>query len=421
MDNWTIVFITLTFSAFFSGMEIAFVSSNRLKIEVDKSKGVLSARIMSNFNTIPSKFIGALLLGNNIALVVYGIAMAALLKPFINQSLPSTFNNETITLLLQTIIATLIVLFVAEFLPKVLFKLNSNKILNFFAIPIFVFFYIFYPIIYIYIGLSEFILKRFVKKIDFSKEDLVFNTIDLDHYFREFSSDLTKHGEVQQEIQMFQNAIDFRNLKLRECMVPRTEIVALEENEDVAKLRDTFIASGHSKIPVFRESIDNIIGYTHSSDIFKQPKTIKAIARQIIVVPETMPANVVLSMFIKQNKSIAVVVDEFGGTSGIITMEDVIEEIFGEINDEFDVEDLTEKKISNNEYIFSARLEIDYLNEKYQLNLPVSESYETLAGFIINNCQSIPELNDTIQIKSYSFAIIEATKTRVEKVKLVIE
>lgn len=421
MDNWTIVFITLTFSAFFSGMEIAFVSSNRLKIEVDKSKGVLSARIMSKFNTIPSKFIGALLLGNNIALVVYGIAMAALLKPFINQSLPSTFNNETITLLLQTIIATLIVLFVAEFLPKVLFKLNSNKILNFFAIPIFVFFYIFYPIIYIYIGLSEFILKRFVKKIDFSKEDLVFNTIDLDHYFREFSSDLTKHGEVQQEIQMFQNAIDFRNLKLRECMVPRTEIVALEENEDVAKLRDTFIASGHSKIPVFRESIDNIIGYTHSSDIFKQPKTIKAIARQIIVVPETMPANVVLSMFIKQNKSIAVVVDEFGGTSGIITMEDVIEEIFGEINDEFDVEDLTEKKISNNEYIFSARLEIDYLNEKYQLNLPVSESYETLAGFIINNCQSIPELNDTIQIKSYSFAIIEATKTRVEKVKLVIE
>ncbi|OQX80229.1 MAG: hemolysin [Bacteroidetes bacterium 4484_276] len=421
MDNWTIVFITLTFSAFFSGMEIAFVSSNRLKIEVDKSKGVLSARIMSKFNTIPSKFIGALLLGNNIALVVYGIAMAALLKPFINKSLPVAFNNETITLLLQTIIATLIVLFVAEFLPKVLFKLNSNKILNFFAIPIFVFFYIFYPIIYIYIGLSEFILKRFVKKIDFSKEDLVFNTIDLDHYFREFSSDLTKHGEVQQEIQMFQNAIDFRNLKLRECMVPRTEIVALEENEDVAKLRDTFIASGHSKIPVFRESIDNIIGYTHSSDIFKQPKTIKAIARQIIVVPETMPANVVLSMFIKQNKSIAVVVDEFGGTSGIITMEDVIEEIFGEINDEFDVEDLTEKKISNNEYIFSARLEIDYLNEKYQLNLPVSESYETLAGFIINNCQSIPELNDTIQIKSYSFAIIEATKTRVEKVKLVIE
>lgn len=421
MDNWTIVFITLAFSAFFSGMEIAFVSSNRLKIEVDKSKGSLSARILSKFNTIPSKFIGALLLGNNIALVIYGIAMAALLKPFINQSLPTSFNNETITLLLQTIIATIIVLFVAEFLPKVLFKINSNKTLSFFAIPIFVFFYIFYPFIYIYIGLSEFILKRFVKKIDFSKEDLVFNTIDLDHYFREFSPDLTKQGEVQQEIQMFQNAIDFRNVKLRECMVPRTEIIALEENDDVTKLRDAFITSGHSKIPVFRESIDNIVGYTHSSDIFKQPGTIKAIARQIIAVPETMLANVVLSMFIKQNKSIAVVVDEFGGTSGIITMEDVIEEIFGEINDEFDVEDLTEKKINNHEYIFSARLEIDYLNEKYQLNLPVSESYETLAGFIIHNYQSIPELNDTIKIKTFSFAIIEATKTRVEKVKLVIE
>jgi CBS domain containing-hemolysin-like protein len=421
MDNWTIVFITLAFSAFFSGMEIAFVSSNRLKIEVDKNKGSVSARILSRFNAKPSKFIGALLLGNNVALVIYGIAMAAILKPFIYYVLPETYNSESVTLLLQTILATLLVLFVAEFMPKVLFRINSNQILNFFAIPIFLFYYLFYPIIYVYIGISEFILKRFEKKISFTRDGLVFNAIDLDNYLREFSPDFSKQGEVQQEIQMFQNAIDFRNIKLRECMVPRTEIVALEEMDEVTKLRDAFIDSGHSKIPIYRESIDNIIGYAHSADIFKMPTSIKSITRQIIVVPETMLANAVLSMFIQQNRSIAVVVDEFGGTSGIITMEDVIEEIFGEIHDEFDREKLTEKKISNTEFIFSARLEIDYLNENYQLGLAESDDYETLAGFIIHHHQSIPGLNDTIQIDTMSFTILEATENRIEKVKLVIE
>ena len=421
MDNWTIVLIMLAFSAFFSGMEIAFVSSNRLKIEVDKNKGSISAKILSKFNTIPSKFIGALLLGNNVALVIYGIKMADILEPFIENILPNAYNNEFLILIIQTILATLLVLFVAEFIPKVLFKINSNKILTFFAIPIYLFFYLFYPIIYIYIGLSEFILKRFVKKINFKQDGLVFNAIDLDNYLREFSPDFSKQGEVQQEVQMFQNAIDFRNVKLRECMVPRTEIIALEENDEVNRLRDTFIDSGHSKIPIFRESIDNIIGYTHSADIFKMPKSIKSITRQIIVVPETMLANAVLTMFIQQNRSIAVVVDEFGGTSGIITMEDVIEEIFGEINDEFDVEDLTEKKISNSEYIFSARIEIDYLNENYHFDLAGSDDYETLAGFIIHHYQSIPGLNDTIQIGPLSFTILEASENRIEKVKLIIE
>jgi CBS domain containing-hemolysin-like protein len=421
MDNWTIVFITLVFSAFFSGMEIAFVSSNRLKIEVDKNKGSVSAKILSKFNAIPSKFIGALLLGNNVALVVYGISIAAILKPFVSSILPEAYTNEFLILLIQTLLATLLVLFVAEFTPKVLFRVNSNKILAFFALPIYLFFYIFYPIIYLYIGFSEFILKRFVKKIDFTREGLVFNAIDLDNYLREFSPDFSKQGEIQQEVQMFQNAIDFRNIKLRECMVPRTEIIALEENDEVNKLRDTFIESGHSKIPIFRESIDNIIGYAHSADIFKMPKTIKSITRQIIVVPETMMANTVLSIFIQQNRSIAVVVDEFGGTSGIITMEDVIEEIFGEINDEFDVEELTEMKISNSEFVFSARLEIDYLNENYHFDLAVSEDFETLAGFIIHHHQSIPGLNDTIQIGSFAFTILEASENRIEKVKLVIE
>jgi len=421
MDNWTIVLIMLAFSAFFSGMEIAFVSSNRLKIEVDKNKGSISAKILSKFNTIPSKFIGALLLGNNVALVIYGIKMADILEPFIENILPNAYNNEFLILIIQTILATLLVLFVAEFIPKVLFKINSNKTLSFFAIPIYLFFYLFYPIIYIYIGLSEFILKRFVKKINFRQDGLVFNAIDLDNYLREFTPDYRKPGEVQQEVQMFQNAIDFRNVKLRECMVPRTEIIALEENDEVNRLRDTFIDSGHSKIPIFRESIDNIIGYAHSADIFKMPKSIKSITRQIIVVPETMLANAVLTMFIQQNRSIAVVVDEFGGTSGIITMEDVIEEIFGEINDEFDVEDLCEKKISNSEYIFSARIEIDYLNENYHFDLAESDDYETLAGFIIHHYQSIPGLSDTIQIGSLSFTILEASENRIEKVKLIIE
>ncbi len=419
MSELSIILITLVLSAFFSGMEIAFVSSNRLKIEVDKNKGSLSAQILSRFIRIPSKFIGALLLGNNVALVIYGIFMARLLKPVIAGIMPGYLSSDTLQLLLQTIVATFVVLVVAEFTPKVLFRINPNKLLKALAVPVAVFYYLFYPFIYLYIGFSERVLKAFVK-IKFDHDNLVFSVIDLDNYLKEFSPDYTTQEEVQQEIQMFQNAIDFRSVKLRECMVPRTEIVALDENDSVDTLRQAFIDSGHSKIPVYRESIDNIIGYTHSADIFKLPATIKSITRSIIVVPETMLANVVLSMFIQQNKSIAVVVDEFGGTSGIVTMEDVIEEIFGEIEDEFDVEDFTERKISDHEYIFSARLEIDYLNENYLLNLPESDDYETLAGLIIHHHQSIPSLNDRIRINGFDFVILEATETRIEKVKLII-
>ena len=417
MTDLIIIMISLVMSAFFSGMEIAFVSSNRLKIEVDKNKGHLPARIISRFNRIPSRFIGALLLGNNVALVIYGIAMARMLDPMIVQALPVAWQSETLVLILQTLVATLLVLVVAEFLPKIFFRINSNNILKFFALPAAIFYYIFYPLIYLYIGFSEVILKRFVK-LKFTRDNLVFSVVDLDNYLKEFSPDYTRQDEVQQEIQMFQNAIDFRKVKLRECMIPRTEIVAIEENDTVANLREAFIRSGHSKIPIYRDSIDNITGYAHAADIFKNPESVKSIFRPIIVVPETMLANVVLSMFIAQNKSIAVVVDEFGGTSGIVTMEDVIEEIFGEIDDEFDFEDLTEKQISDNEYIFSARLEIDYINENYQLSLPESEEYETLAGLIIHHHQSIPSLKETIVLKDLTFEILEASETRIEKVRL---
>lgn len=418
MSDVTIIVIALLFSAFFSGMEIAFITANRLKIEVDKNNGHIPASILSKFIRIPSKFIGAMLLGNNVALVIYGIFMARLLEPLLHNVMPVLMQTELALLVTQTLIATILVLFVAEFIPKVLFRINSNQTLYVFALPVAIFYFLFYPIIQFFIGFSEFVLKRFIK-IKFSRENLVFSVIDLDHYLKEFSQDYDSTQEVKQEIQMFQNAIDFRNIKLRECMVPRTDIKALEENDSVEKLRDLFVSSGHSKIPIYRGTIDNIIGYTHSADLFKKPVTIKEIMRSIIVVPEAMLANTVLSTFIQENKSIAVVVDEFGGTSGILTMEDLIEEIFGEIDDEFDVEALTEKKISEKEYIFSARLEIDYINENYQLNLPESEEYETLAGLIIYHHQSIPEHKDKIFIQNMEFTILEASENRIETIKLV--
>ena len=419
MDIWLII-TTLLFSAFFSGMEIAFISSNKLKIEVDKSKGMFSARILSDFTKTPSKFIGALLLGNNIALVIYGIAMAKLLEPVIINILPLHLSTEFVILIIQTIISTLIILFIAEFIPKALFRIYPNKILNFFAIPVKLFYLIFYPVIYVFIGFSEFVLKKLFR-IKFTYKKHNFSPIDLDEYVKEFIPADDSESELNQEIQMFQNAIDFRNVKLRECMIPRTEIISLNENESIDVLKQNFIDTGHSKILIYKESIDDIIGYTHSYDMFKNPSSIKSILKSVIIVPETMLANKVLSMMIQQHKSIAVVVDEFGGTSGMITMEDIIEEIFGEIEDEYDVEELIEKQIKNNEYIFSVRLEIDYLNEKYKLNLPESDDYETLAGLILHHHENIPENGEQIIIEHFIFNILLASQTRIEQIHLKIK
>ncbi len=417
MDNWTIVVITLILSGFFSGIEIAFVSSNRLKIELDKSKGFYSARIIASFASVPSKFIGALLLGNNIALVLYGIAMTNILTPFFVRLYISPFNTEFFILISQTIIATLIILVTAEFLPKVLFRIKPNAVLKFFAIPIRIIYFFLYPFVFVFIGFSEFVLKKLFR-LDFKKEDYNFSPIDLGDYVKEFTQGENDESEISQEIQIFQNAIDFQNIKLRECMSPRTEIVALDESDSVDELRSNFIASGHSKILIFRENIDNIIGYTHSYDMFKKPEKIIEILRSIIIVPETMLANKVLSMMLTENKSVAVVVDEFGGTSGMITMEDIIEEIFGEIEDEHDIEDLVEKQLNDDEFLFSGRLEIDYLNEKYNLNIPTSEDYETLAGYIIHHYESIPLLNESMKIHNYNFKIIAAEQNRIELISL---
>ncbi len=418
MDNWYIVVISLIFSAFFSGMEIAFVSSNKLRIELDKNKGLYSARILARFVKKPSRILGTLLLGNNIALVIYGIAMANILEPWLIRLLGPEYSSEYVVLTLQTIVSTLIILLTAEFIPKALFRLNSNNILKFFAFPINIIYWIFYPFIHATVGISEYFIRR-VLRVQLMNEEYAFSPVDLDHYIKELTPAKKEIAEVNQEIQMLQNAIEFKSVKLRECMVPRTDITALEENDSLDTLKRTFIESGHSKVLIYRETIDNIIGFVHTSNVFSKPKDIKSIVIPVPIFPETILADNVLNIFIKDHKTIAVVVDEFGGTSGIVTLEDIIEEIFGEIEDEYDQEELREEKISENEYLFSARHEIDYLNEKYSLGLPDSEEYETLGGLIIQVHESIPAIDEEITFKSFRFIIKEATESRIDLVELI--
>lgn len=417
MNNWLIIVITLLLSAFFSGMEIAFVTSNKLRIELDKSKGIFPANLISGFIHTPSRFIGAMLFGNNVALVIYGLAMAGWLRPLILANLPLAYHSDLTILIIQTVFSTLIILFLAEFLPKVLFRLSPNSLLNFFALPAFLFYYIFYPFNLLFVWVSEFLLKR-VFGLKFNRNHYVFSPIDLDEYIRDSAIGKHETNEDEQEIKMFQNAIDFRTAKVRECMVPRTEISALDQTESISALRNEFIETGHSKILIYHNSIDNIIGYAHSFDLFSNPVSIGTIIRPVLIVPETILAHKVLSMFINEHKSVAIVMDEFGGTSGMATLEDLIEEIFGEIDDEFDTEALAELKKSEKEFIFAGRLEIDYLNGKYGLKLPEAEDYETLAGLIIHYHENIPSTNDIIIVPPFTFTIIDASETRVNKVLL---
>lgn len=417
MSDISIIIITIVFSAFFSGMEIAFISSNKLKIELDKGRGRIGSGIIAQFARKPARFIGTLLLGNNVALVVYGIAMANMLDPVLKGSFPLLQTSGSLLLLTQTVIATLIILIFSEFLPKVLFRINPNNVLNFFALPVRIVYYLLYPLVIIFIGASEWVLKNLFK-LQLSKEDYVFSVLDLDDYLKKFFPEEKDDEEVKQEIQMFQNAIEFRNIKLRECMIPRPEIVAVEENDPIDDLRKAFVDNGFSKILVFRESIDDVVGYVHSFDMFKNPESINEILRPILIVPEAMLANNVMSMFIKKHKNIAVVVDEFGGTSGMVTMEDVMEEIFGEIEDEYDEEELVENRVNEREYVLSARLEIDYLNDKYNLHLPESEEYETLAGLIIQYHESIPDIGEAITVPPFEFDILQVTEAKIEQVRM---
>jgi putative hemolysin len=401
-------------------MEIAFISSNKLRIEIDKGKGHFTGQMLATFSRSPAKLIGALLLGNNIALVIYGIAMANILTPWLGKFFPVSPGSALFILLIQTIFATLIILLLAEFLPKALFRINPNAVLAFLAVPLAIFYYLLYPLVFLFTGLSEWILK-YIFRVKFTHKERVFTPIDLDEYIREYAENEHHTDEVQQEIQMFQNVIEFRNARLKECMVPRTEIIAIEENDPVTLLKEKFIQFGVSRILVFRDTVDHVIGYVHSFDMFKNPKDSGSIINPILFYPETMPASDVMAQFIRDHKSIAVVVDEFGGTSGIVTLEDIFEEIFGEIQDEFDEEGMVEKMINEKEYIFSGRHEIDYLNEKYKLNLPESDEYETLAGLIIHYHESIPALHETITVKPFHFEILQATETKIEQVRIRIE
>lgn len=415
--NGLIIIISLILSGFFSGTEIAFVSSNRLKQELDLKRRVIPARILSAFYNNPSRFIGALLLGNNIALVIYGIATAILMEPIIHSLLPSSLSSEYLILLIQTIVSTLLILIVAEFIPKVLFRINPNSILKVFALLVWVFYYAFYPLIMIYLGISEIILKG-IFQVKLASNSYSFSAIDLQEYVKDSIPDSETSDEANQEIQMIQNAIQFKHVKLRECMVPRTEIRALEINKDIEEFRKLLIETGHSKIFIYEESVDHIVGYIHVFDLFSNPNSIKDIIRKIDTYPETTTAKDLLKNFIENHKSIAVVLDEFGGTAGIVTMEDVIEEIFGEIEDEHDKGDDMEKQIDTNTFLFSARLEIDYLNEKYKFHIPVLDDYETLAGFILHNHKSMPVINQKIMIGQYLFTILNSSGNRLNEVKM---
>ena len=391
-------------------MEMAFVSANRLKIELENKQGKFSAQILSKFIKKPAWFIGALLVGNNVSLVIYGMAMAHLIEPFVQQ----VVQSDTIVLVVQIVISTLVVLFWAEFLPKTMFRIDPNRILNMFAVPAWIIYYLLWVFVWIVIGLSDFILKKALKVSITDGEDIVFGRLDLDDYLKEASEGAKE--EIDQEIQIIQNVLDLSKIKIRECMVPRTEIVALPIDASKEDLRKKFIETWHSKILIYKDSLDDIIGYVHVYDVFKNIESVKSSMRPIIWIAEAMPANELLGQFIQQRKRLAVVLDEFGGSSGMVTIEDVVEEIFGEIEDEHDVDKQIEKQIEKNKYVFSARLEIDYLNDEFKLGIPESEDYETLGGYIVNHLQNIPKLNDRFEMDNFRFTITSVEKTHIDKV-----
>lgn len=417
MDDIYIVILSLLASAIFSGMEIAFLSTNRLQLELDLKKNKFSAKIINKFFRNQSQFIGCLLLCNNIANVIYGIAIARILEPWVIDILPEVIVNDFTVLLCQTILSTLLVLITGEFLPKIIFGINPNKSMRIFAIPAITLFIVLYPIILIFISISELVIK-YILRVDIPHEDYKLNTIDLNDYIKEYANPDDENEDIQQGIELFQNAIEFHNVKLRECMVPRTEIQAVDIEDDIKEVKRVFEDTKHSKLLVYENNIDNIIGYIHINDVLTRTTDIRLKVRPIDFYPETYSAQELLKKLSKKRQSIAVVVDEFGGTSGIISIEDLIEEIFGEIEDEFDEEETMEKTINADDHIFSARLEIDYLNKNYKYNFPESDDYETLAGYIIHYHESIPEMGEEIAIGNYIFKIIKATDTKLEEVEI---
>jgi len=422
MEGQLLIIITaLLFSAFFSGMEIAYVSANKIHIELEKKQDGILAKILKRLTLKPSKFIATMLVGNNIALVIYGFCMGELLvdwvheTPWLNQYITS--ENE---LLFQTIISTMVILVTAEFLPKVFFQVYANKLLKFLALPAYIFYQLFWLISEFIMWISNVVLKKFFKT-EGDEVQLEFSKIELGDYITEqMEAGHHQDEDIDSEIQIFQNALEFSAVKTREVMIPRTEIVAIELRESTKNLAKLFAETGYSKVLVYKSTIDDIIGYVHSFELFKKPKTIRSIVLPVVFVPEAMLANDVLNVLTKKRKSIAVVLDEYGGTSGIVTVEDIVEELFGEIEDEHDVIELLEKQISEHEYMFSGRLEVDYINETYKLNLPESENYETLGGLIVSETEEIPEQNEIIIINNLKFTIVEVSNTKIDTIQLQI-
>ncbi len=415
MDLILQILISIGFSAYFSGMEIAFVSSNKLRFEMEKNNSTLTSHILSVFYKNPDNFISTMLVGNNIALVVYGILMAQLIGYHL---LSGIIDNQLLLVLIQTIISTLIILVTGEFLPKTIFKINPNFTLKIFAIPTILCYILLYPISKFASGISNLLLKILGTKINKDATSKAFTKIDLDYFIQSSISDTNKNDTLNSEIKIFQNALDFSSIKIRDCMIPRTEIIALSEEATLEELKEKFIESGISKIIIYKDNIDNIIGYLHSSELFHIENNWKDCVRELPIVPETMAANKLMQIFMQQKKSIAIVVDEFGGTSGIVTLEDLVEEIFGDIEDEHDNNSNIAKQINENEYILSGRSEIESINEKFSLSLPESEDYQTIGGLILNQYQSFPKPHEIISFDKYQFKIIKVTSTKIELVKL---
>ncbi len=412
------VIICLVFSAFFSGFEIAYISSNKLQIELQNKQGLLSGKLLSRFVQNPGQFIGTTLIGNTIMLVLYGTFMAYLLDDWLRTLLPESLNNEAVILVIQTVISTIIVLITGEFLPKSFFMINPNWMLSIFALPFFVIYLAIYPIVWIIVGLSRFFIVH-VLRLDYNEEKPAFTVTDLNFFIKEHFGQSNASGKVEIDSKIFDNAIEFKTVRVRECMIPRTDIVAVEVEDSIAELRKVFEESGHSKVIVYRETIDEVIGYCHQLELFRKPKTIGEILTPIIIVPESALANELLIQFIQERKSLALVVDEFGGTSGIVSMEDIIEEIFGEIDDEYDSDDLIEQKTEEHEYLLSARHEIDYLNDKYGWDLPYGD-FETLSGLILSLTENLPNKGDTVTYGKYTFTIMTKQAHRIETVRLKI-
>ena len=415
----TYIIISLAFSAFFSGMEIAFISSNKLRYELDKKHRSLSSKILGIFFRNPNQYISTMLVGNNIALVIDGLQMAIVLEPHIRTLFQT--DNEALVVFLQSVVSTLLILFAGEFIPKTIFKLNPNLSLNLFAVPLFIIYILLYPISKFSSLLSGLFLKLGgVKNLD-NPGNQSLGKVDLDYFIQQSLEDAPQNSNMDTEVKIFQNALDFSNVRLRDCIVPRTEIVACDRDTSMEELKAKFVETGLSKILVYNENIDDIIGYIHSAELFKHPADWTEKIKSVPIVPETMAANKLMKLLMQDKKSLAVVVDEFGGTSGMVTLEDLVEEIFGEIEDEHDTRSHVMKQIGDHEYILSGRVEIDTLNETFGLDLPESDDYVTIAGFILHFYQKFPKLNETVSTDKFTFKIIKVTATKIELVRMKVE